>query len=82
MRMRCALTPSPLAGGCPGTIYEDGQDFEHVELATALWRLMERGVQVAIVTAAGYSEPALYEKRLRGLLDFFSEASDPCWPPT
>ena len=68
-------------GGCPrvaGTIYEDGQDFENVELATALWRLMERGVQVAIVTAAGYSEPALYEKRLRGLLDFFSEASNPC----
>lgn len=53
------------------TLYQDGMNFEKdSELTKQLIGLLERGVKVAIVTAAGYGEdPLKYEGRLSGLLD-------------
>ncbi|KAJ3321413.1 IMP 5'-nucleotidase [Boothiomyces sp. JEL0866] len=55
------------------TLYADGQDFaKDSELVGLIISLLEHGIKVAIVTAAGYPGNAeRYEQRLSGLLDGF-----------
>ena len=56
-----------------GTLYADGKHFEEDnQMIDKIQQLMEIGVHVAIVTAAGYPDDAKrFENRLRGLLDAF-----------
>jgi len=56
------------------TLYSDGQNFEKNErLAKSIIDLIQIGVRVSVITAAGYGlEANKYETRLRGLLDYFS----------
>ena len=56
-----------------GTLYADGKHFEEDnQMIDKIIQLMEIGVHVAIVTAAGYPDDAKrFENRLRGLLDAF-----------
>ncbi|KAJ1663093.1 IMP 5'-nucleotidase [Coemansia sp. RSA 1813] len=58
------------------TLYDDGQNFEaDSDLTRLLVSLLQRGIAVAIVTAAGYGTDApKYEARLSGLLHGFAEA--------
>ncbi|KAJ2791355.1 IMP 5'-nucleotidase [Coemansia linderi] len=58
------------------TLYADGQNFEEDHGLTALLiSLLRRGINVAIVTAAGYGDDAKrYEHRLSGLLAGFGKA--------
>ena len=58
-----------------GTLYADGKHFEEDnQMIDKILQLMEIGVHVAIVTAAGYPGDAKrFEGRLRGLLDAFAE---------
>jgi IMP and pyridine-specific 5'-nucleotidase len=53
------------------TLYADGADFaKDSQLIGYLITLLEHGLYVAIVTAAGYGSNNLaYEKRLTGLLE-------------
>ena len=61
-----------------GTLYEDGKHFEaDNKMISLLISLMERGVDVAIVTAAGYDEAARFEDRLAALLAAFKELQLP-----
>eukprot|EP00911_Craspedida_sp_UC1_P000673 UC1_evm1s517 len=54
------------------TLYADGKDFQNDELAALIVALLEAGVCVAVVTAAGYeNKPGRYEQRLCGLLRTF-----------
>ncbi|KAJ8610018.1 hypothetical protein CTAYLR_006645 [Chrysophaeum taylorii] len=54
-------------GDC--TLYSDGKNFNDPVLAHQILRLLEAGVRVALVTAAGYGyDAARYERRLDGLL--------------
>eukprot|EP00947_MAST-08B_sp_MAST-8B-sp1_P002849 g2849.t1 len=58
------------------TLYEDGGNFDNVKLMELMKTLLERGVAVAIVTAASYAEnPRGYERRLQGLLAGFQGLS-------
>jgi len=60
-------------GDC--TLYSDGKNFNDPKLAAQILRLLEAGVVVALVTAAGYGyEAARYEKRLDGLLRVLAAA--------
>lgn len=45
-------------------------------------RLLNAGVAISLVTAAGYKNPAVYEGRLRGLLDSFQLALEMGAPPS
>ena len=58
-----------------GTLYADGKHFEEDnKMIDKIIQLMEIGVHVAIVTAAGYPGDAKrFEGRLRGLLDAFKD---------
>ncbi|KAJ1964510.1 IMP 5'-nucleotidase [Dipsacomyces acuminosporus] len=58
------------------TLYDDGHNFEEDnELTGLLISLLQRGINVAIVTAAGYGGDAeRYETRLSGLLKGFERA--------
>mmetsp|Transcript_9646 Transcript_9646/g.31898 ORF Transcript_9646/g.31898 Transcript_9646/m.31898 type:complete len:545 (-) Transcript_9646:317-1951(-) len=58
-----------------GTLYADGKHFEEDnQMIDKIQQLMEIGVHVAIVTAAGYPDDAKrFENRLRGLLDSFKQ---------
>ena len=58
-----------------GTLYADGKHFEEDnQMIDKIIQLMEIGIHVAIVTAAGYpGDPKRFEGRLRGLLDAFKE---------
>ena len=57
-------------GDC--TLYSDGQAFEDPKLARFIGLLLEAGVTVALVTAAGYGYDATrYEGRIQCLLDSF-----------
>ena len=58
-----------------GTLYNDGAHVEQDALIIAkLISLLDAGVHVAIVTAAGYpGEEARFEQRLAGLLDAFRD---------
>lgn len=61
-----------------GTLYEDGKHFEaDNKMISLLVSLMRRGVQVAIVTAAGYPEAERFEARIRALLAAFEELQLP-----
>jgi len=62
-----------------GTLYEDGQHIEQDSVMIALiMELMERGIDVAIVTAAGYpDEPEKFEARVHGLLSAFKKKQLP-----
>lgn len=63
-------------GDC--TLYKDGKNFEDAALGAQIARLLQRGVTVALVTAAGYGyDAARYERRLEGLLRVFDEANVP-----
>jgi IMP and pyridine-specific 5'-nucleotidase len=55
------------------TLYSDGSNFDHnPELANYLYRLLKHGVNIAVVTAAGYEyNLEKYEMRLSGLLAYF-----------
>lgn len=58
-----------------GTLYADGKHFEEDnKMIDKIIQLMEVGIHVAIVTAAGYPGDAKrFENRLRGLLDGFRD---------
>eukprot|EP00741_Cyanophora_paradoxa_P000889 tig00000448_g859.t1 len=61
------------------TLYEDGGNFALKPLADALVALMEAGIYVALVTAAGYPhQPKRYEERLDGLMQRFQTADPEC----
>ncbi|KAJ3046629.1 IMP 5'-nucleotidase [Rhizophlyctis rosea] len=64
-------------GDC--TLYADGTDFaQDSQLVNLLIKLLECGLSVAIVTAAGYpGDVQKYESRLSGLLDGFRASSLP-----
>jgi IMP and pyridine-specific 5'-nucleotidase len=77
------IQPSPIDGPFNGpslisfdgdqTLYSDGQNFEkNPKLAFYLYQLLRHGVNVAVVTAAGYEyQVEKYEYRLSGLLQYF-----------
>lgn len=52
------------------TLYEDGMSLMANNPVTPhILSLLEQGIMIGIVTAAGYTEPRPYEDRLRGLLE-------------
>ena len=55
------------------TLYSDGTNFEsNPRLANYLYKLIKHGVNIAVVTAAGYEyNIEKYEYRLSGLLNYF-----------
>mmetsp|Transcript_37183 Transcript_37183/g.87944 ORF Transcript_37183/g.87944 Transcript_37183/m.87944 type:complete len:449 (+) Transcript_37183:144-1490(+) len=57
------------------TLYEHGMDLQREDwIVTALLTLMEQGIYVAVVTAAGYpGKPLRYESRFKGLLELMVE---------
>lgn len=57
------------------TLYEDGGNFEpNSSLSIAIRMLLNKGVNVALITAAGYGHDGpKYEQRLQGLLAGFEE---------
>ena len=59
------------------TLYADGADFEKdSQLVSLLLKLLEAGLYVSIVTAAGYpNNPVRYEQRLSGLLHGLQDSS-------
>lgn len=61
------------------TIYEHGMDLEADSwIVDALLTLMQQGIVVAVVTAAGYpGKPERYAARFRGLLDRMREIKAP-----
>ena len=62
-------------GDC--TLYSDGKNFNDTDLASMIRRLLDAGVRVAVVTAAGYGYDATkYEKRLEHLLGSFGDLDD------
>ncbi|MCJ1243382.1 phosphatidylcholine and lysophosphatidylcholine phospholipase, partial [Trapelia coarctata] len=57
------------------TLYNDGECLTADNpVITRILRLLSQGTKVAIVTAAGYSEPERYYGRLSGLLEAMSSA--------
>ena len=54
------------------TLYSDGGNFgDNVPLARTIGSLLQQGVYVILITAAGYGlEAPRYEQRVQGLLDF------------
>jgi len=62
-----------------GTLYADGMHFEDDnKMIDKIMQLMELGIHVAIVTAAGYpGEPSRFEGRLKGLVDAFKAQALP-----
>ena len=57
------------------TLYADGKDFDKdSKIVAQIMAILSKGINVAIVTAAGYSDACGYEKRLNGLLYRFKEA--------
>jgi IMP and pyridine-specific 5'-nucleotidase len=62
-----------------GTLYADGEHFEDDnKMIDKIMQLMELGIHVAIVTAAGYpGEPTKFEGRLKGLVDAFEAQALP-----
>ncbi|KAL1496099.1 hypothetical protein AB1Y20_014724 [Prymnesium parvum] len=63
-------------GDC--TLYKDGRDFSDEKLARYISLLLQRGVAVALVTAAVYQYDAVrYMGRLCGLLSYFQQCDLP-----
>lgn len=59
------------------TLYEDGGSInKHNPVTKYLLRLLQQGLYVGIVTAAGYDESSLYEKRLEGLVQALHTTDD------
>lgn len=59
------------------TLYDDGDSLgPNNPVISRIIRLLARGVKVAIVTAAGYTEPSNYYGRLRGLLENMKHATE------
>ena len=59
------------------TLYDDGHDLdERNPCIPRILDLLRKGTRIGIVTAAGYTEPKDYHKRLYGLLDAIA-ANDP-----
>ncbi|KAM3586703.1 IMP 5'-nucleotidase [Umbelopsis sp. WA50703] len=72
----CAIAPTLKLITFDGdmTLYDDGKDFQHDSALVALIiKLLSFNLNVAVVTAAGYTEnaEARYEGRLSGLLEGF-----------
>ncbi len=63
-----------------GTLYADGHHIQRDnKMITHIIKLMQQGVHVAIVTAAGYpGHSARFEDRLAGLLEAFADLELPC----
>eukprot|EP01134_Creolimax_fragrantissima_P007764 CFRG7764T1 len=60
------------------TLYPDGDNFREGGLGRIICKLLEAGLHVAIVTAAGYANaPEKYEDRLSGLLQMFRDRNLP-----
>ena len=66
------------------TLYDDGDSLDYKNpVIDSIIQLLRRGVKVAIVTAAGYTEASKYYARLYGLLEVmkqkirFDELNDP-----
>lgn len=61
------------------TLYSDGANFEqNPQLANYIYLLLRHGVNIAVVTAAGYEyDVERYETRLSGLLAYFEEKKLP-----
>ncbi|KNC82712.1 hypothetical protein SARC_05013 [Sphaeroforma arctica JP610] len=60
------------------TLYPDGDNFREGGLGRIICKLMEAGLCVAVVTAAGYANsPEKYEARLDGLLQMFRDRNLP-----
>uniref|UniRef100_M4BE62 IMP-specific 5'-nucleotidase 1 n=1 Tax=Hyaloperonospora arabidopsidis (strain Emoy2) TaxID=559515 RepID=M4BE62_HYAAE len=59
------------------TIYEDGGSIRQTSrMVQIIVELLQRGIVVSLVTAAGYpGNPGRYEQRLRGILDALAELS-------
>jgi IMP and pyridine-specific 5'-nucleotidase len=58
------------------TLYSDGKNFNDVKLAQYIIQLLDHGIHVALVTAAGYGLDAdKYEVRIGGLLDAFRQGN-------
>ena len=58
------------------TLYDDGANLQKsAPIVKFITELLERGVYVAVVTAAGYKDPERYEERLKGLLEAFETIS-------
>mmetsp|Transcript_26485 Transcript_26485/g.34342 ORF Transcript_26485/g.34342 Transcript_26485/m.34342 type:complete len:437 (-) Transcript_26485:253-1563(-) len=63
-------------GDC--TLYQDGEYFDNPKIAYAIRKLLENGVSVALITAAGYGyDSEKYEQRLSGLLEYFRKCQLP-----
>ena len=59
------------------TLYDDGDSLiPENPVIPRILGLLERGIKVAIVTAAGYTEADKYYSRLYGLLDAIDDAVD------
>ncbi len=77
-----AVSPSLglLTFDADGTLYEDGAHIEEdSEMIDRIVALLSRGVKVAIVTAAGYTEEAAFEGRIAGLLLAFQSLPRDVW---
>lgn len=56
------------------TLYPDGENFNDCEMAKYIVQLIKRGVNIGIITAAGYGyEVERYEQRVRVLLEYFKD---------
>ncbi|KZF22694.1 IMP-specific 5'-nucleotidase-like protein 1 [Xylona heveae TC161] len=59
------------------TLYDDGESLSADNpVIPRILRLMQRGVKIGIVTAAGYTEAGKYFDRLSGLLNAVNESKD------
>lgn len=59
------------------TLYDDGANLNaDSPVIPRIIRLLQQGIKVGIVTAAGYTDEAKYYERLQGLLDVMRDASD------
>lgn len=57
------------------TLYRDGMALTDPEMAALLTDVLKTGINVAIVTAAGYGyDNTKYEARIVGLLEYFKQA--------
>ncbi|KAL4966647.1 IMP 5'-nucleotidase ISN1 [Aspergillus stella-maris] len=59
------------------TLYDDGENLDPDNpVIERIIRLLQQGIKVGIVTAAGYTEEAKYYERLKGLLDVLHDTPD------
>ena len=59
------------------TLYDDGQCLTPANpVVSRILRLMQKGLFIGIVTAAGYTDSARYQERLYGLLEAINNSQD------